>query len=315
MSMCFSKLIKSVYENDIVIRHEQSERTIDQLDNVRATPSGGDSSIPISNFVERKAKPAVGVINRADQKRVVTIKADLPPEINTTAKVDQIKQWLVDNEELLNKGVEIKFKGDDEDQREAQSFLVNAFGIALFMMAIILVTQFNSFYSALLILSAVIMSTVGVMIGLMVTGQPFGIIMSGVGVIALAGIIVNNNIVLIDTFDQLRKTHGHKMPVEELITRTGAQRLRPVMLTTITTVVGLMPMVMQMNIDFITREVSVGAPSTQWWVQLATAIVSGLIFSTILTLIVTPSALMMREKAAQIIQNIQTRFIKKSVNV
>ena len=159
------------------------------------------------------------------------------------------------------------------------------------------------------------MSTVGVMIGLMVTGQPFGIIMSGVGVIALAGIIVNNNIVLIDTFDQLRKTHGHKMPVEELITRTGAQRLRPVMLTTITTVVGLMPMVMQMNIDFITREVSVGAPSTQWWVQLATAIVSGLIFSTILTLIVTPSALMMREKAAQIIQNIQTRFIKKSVNV
>ena len=302
-------------EIDIVIRHEQSERTIDQLDNVRATPSGGDSSIPISNFVERKAKPAVGVINRADQKRVVTIKADLPPEINTTAKVDQIKQWLVDNEELLNKGVEIKFKGDDEDQREAQSFLVNAFGIALFMMAIILVTQFNSFYSALLILSAVIMSTVGVMIGLMVTGQPFGIIMSGVGVIALAGIIVNNNIVLIDTFDQLRKTHGHKMPVEELIIRTGAQRLRPVMLTTITTVVGLMPMVMQMNIDFITREVSVGAPSTQWWVQLATAIVSGLIFSTILTLIVTPSALMMREKAAQIIQNIQTRFIKKSVNV
>jgi multidrug efflux pump len=159
-------------------------------------------------------------------------------------------------------------------------------------MAIILVTQFNSFYSALLILSAVIMSTVGVMIGLLITQQPFGIIMSGIGVIALAGIVVNNNIVLIDTFDRLRETTSS---VREAILRTGAQRLRPVMLTTITTILGLMPMVLATNIDFFSRTVQVGAPSTQWWRQLSTAIVFGLTFATLLTLVVTPSALMLRE--------------------
>jgi multidrug efflux pump len=162
-------------------------------------------------------------------------------------------------------------------------------------MAIILVTQFNSFYSALLILSAVVMSTVGVMLGLLIIGQPFGIVMSGIGVIALAGIVVNNNIVLIDTHDRLRKKIAD--PVQAILL-TGAQRLRPVLLTTVTTILGLMPMVLQVNIDFVTREVSYGAPSTQWWVQLATAIVAGLTFATVLTLIITPSALMLRENMA-----------------
>ncbi len=162
-------------------------------------------------------------------------------------------------------------------------------------MAIILVTQFNSFYSAFLILSAVIMSTIGVMIGLLVTGQPFGIVMSGIGVIALAGIVVNNNIVLIDTFDRLKQTTPN---VREAILRTGAQRLRPVLLTTVTTILGLMPMVLAMNIDFLTRTVQLGAPSTQWWRQLSTAIVFGLTFATVLTLVVTPSALMLRANLA-----------------
>jgi multidrug efflux pump len=162
-------------------------------------------------------------------------------------------------------------------------------------MAIILVTQFNSFYSAFLILSAVIMSTVGVMLGLLITDQPFGIVMAGIGVIALAGIVVNNNIVLIDTFDRLKKTAPNP---HEAILRTGAQRLRPVLLTTITTVLGLMPMVLGINVDMIAREVQMGAPSTQWWRQLATAIAFGLSFATVLTLVVTPSALMLRENLA-----------------
>jgi multidrug efflux pump len=163
--------------------------------------------------------------------------------------------------------------------------------VALFLMAIILVTQFNSFYSAFLILSAVVMSTIGVMIGLLVTDQPFGIVMSGIGVIALAGIVVNNNIVLIDTFDRLKPTTAS---VREAILRTGAQRLRPVLLTTVTTILGLMPMVLGMNVDFIERSVQFGAPSTQWWRQLSTAIVFGLSFATVLTLVVTPAALMAR---------------------
>ena len=158
-------------------------------------------------------------------------------------------------------------------------------------MTIILVTQFNSFYSAFLILSAVIMSTAGVFLGLLITGEPFGIVMSGVGVIALAGIVVNNNIVLIDTFDHIKRA---SISVQQAILVAGAQRLRPVLLTTITTVLGLMPMVFQTNIDFLTREITVGAPSTQWWVSLSTTIVFGLSFATVLTLIVTPCALMLR---------------------
>ena len=133
------------------------------------------------------------------------------------------------------------------------------------------------------------MSTIGVFIGLLVTGQPFGIIMSGIGVIALAGIVVNNNIVLIDTFDRLKKTASS---AREAILKTGAQRLRPVLLTSVTTILGLLPMASGVNIDFMAREVSVGAPSMQWWAQLSTSIVYGLGFATVLTLIVTPCALM-----------------------
>ncbi len=302
-------------EIDIVVRHDTEDRTLDQLDRVRIEGSqSGGGAIPISNFVERKAQPAVGTLNRVDQKRVVTVKADLPPGVNTNAKVEQVKNWLAENADKFDPDIEISFKGEDEDQKRSQAFLMNAFVVALFIMAIILVTQFNSFYSALLILTAVIMSTIGVMIGLMVTGQPFGIIMSGVGVIALAGIIVNNNIVLIDTFDILRRDYSDKMDVRELILRTGAQRLRPVLLTTVTTVVGLMPMVLQMNIDFVAREVSIGAPSTQWWAQLSTAVVFGLSFSTVLTLIVTPSALMLRENFGKSLSGRKSKLDLKSSN-
>ena len=164
---------------------------------------------------------------------------------------------------------------------------MKAFGIALFIMAIILVTQFNSFYHAFLILSAVIMSTIGVMIGLIITGQAFGIVMTGVGVITLAGVVVNNNIVLIDTYDRLREAG---IPAMEAVVRTGAQRLRPVILTAVTTVLGLMPMVLGLNINLFTRDITVGGGSTQWWTQLATAVASGLTFATVLTLVVTSVA-------------------------
>jgi multidrug efflux pump len=135
------------------------------------------------------------------------------------------------------------------------------------------------------------MSTIGVMLGLLIFGQPFGIIMSGVGVISLAGIVVNNNIVLIDTYDRLKKEFAD--PVEAIV-RTGAQRLRPVLLTTGTTMLGLLPMAFKLNIDFVNREVSMGAPSMQWWSQLSIAIVSGLALATVLTLVVTPCMLKLR---------------------
>lgn len=283
-------------EIDVVLRHAPNERTLDMLDRVHVTTEAG--TVPISNFVKRIPKPSVGVINRVDQKRSLSVKADVLPGTNINSKVQDIRKWIEDNKDRFDPRVEISFKGEDEDQRRAQAFLQKAFIVALFIMAIILVTQFNSFYSAFLILTAVIMSTIGVLIGLMVTQQAFGIVMSGIGVIALAGIIVNNNIVLIDTYDHLKKTYKDEMSEHEIILRTGAQRMRPVLLTTVTTILGLLPMVLQMNIDFVAREVSVGAPSTQWWVQLSTAVAFGLAFSTLLTLFVTPCALKIKQNKA-----------------
>ncbi len=277
----------SIDEIDIVVRLPREYRNIAHLDSIRVQTAHG--MIPIANFVTREAQPKVGLLKRVDGSRVMTVKADVAPGLLVDDKVQEVRAWLAGQE--IDPRVQITFKGEDEEQQAAQAFLMKAFGVALFLMAIILITQFNSFYSAFLILSAVIMSTSGVMIGLLVTDQPFGIVMSGIGVIALAGIVVNYNIVLIDTFDRLKKTSAS---AREAILRTGAQRLRPVLLTTITTVLGLMPMVLAVNIDFFDRTLQFGAPSTQWWRQLSTAIVFGLTFATILTLVVTPSALMLR---------------------
>ena len=274
-------------EVEIRVRYPVGFRTIKQLDRIRVQTSQG--MVPLSNFIKRQAKPKIGTVNRVDGRRVLTVKADVEPGIQADIKVQELAAWLADQK--IDPRIDIIFKGEDEEQNKAKAFLSKAFIVALFIMAIILVTQFNSFYSAFLILSAVIMSTIGVFIGLLITGQPFGIVMSGVGVIALAGIVVNNNIVLIDTFDHLKQTIKDPM---EAILRTGAQRMRPVLLTTATTILGLMPMVMSTNIDFVTREVTIGAPSTQWWTQLSAAIVFGLGFATILTLVVTPASLMIR---------------------
>ncbi|MEQ9606312.1 MAG: efflux RND transporter permease subunit, partial [Kiloniellaceae bacterium] len=242
-------------EIDIVVRLPEAYRTIEQLDRIRMQTSAG--LVPISNFVTRLPKQKVGQLKRTDGNRAMTVKADVAPGLLVDDKVQQVRGWLASQQ--FDPRLTFQFKGEDEEQKAASDFLGKAFAVALFLMAIILVTQFNSFYSAGLILSAVIMSTVGVMIGLLVTHQPFGIVMSGIGVIALAGIVVNNNIVLIDTFDRLRET---TQSVREAILRTGAQRLRPVMLTTVTTILGLMPMVLAMNIDFFSRTVQIGAPST-----------------------------------------------------
>ncbi|GAB5389944.1 MAG: multidrug efflux RND transporter permease subunit VmeK [Alphaproteobacteria bacterium] len=275
-------------EVDILIRYPADYRSLEQLaENRIESPQVG--SVPISNFVRREAEPLVGQVDRIDGQRIITVKADVAEGLLANDKLVELQQWVASSGNL-DPRVSITWKGENEEQKESEEFLTRAFGAALFIMAIILVTQFNSFYSALLILSAVVMSTIGVMMGLLLTGKPFGVVMSGIGVIALAGIVVNNNIVLIDTFDHLK---DRTASVREAIMRTGAQRLRPVLLTTTTTMLGLLPMMMQVNIDFVSRSVQQGAPSSQWWDQLAAAIVFGLGFATVLTLIVTPSALML----------------------
>ena len=283
-------------EIDVVVRYPRQLRKLDQFDKIKIKTSSG--MVPIENFVNWAPQAKVGTIKRVNTQRTRTIKSDVKQGVLPNTMVDEIKSWLKDSK--LPKTVSVQFKGEDEEQEKAKSFLVRAFSVALFIMAIVLVTQFNSFYSAFLILSAVVMSTIGVLTGLLITGKPFGVVMTGVGVIALAGIVVNNNIVLIDTFDYLRKSSQN---VKEAVLQAGMERLRPVLLTTVTTILGLLPMVLQINVDFVTREISIGAPSTQWWVSLSTAIVFGLSFATILTLIVTPCALQFRANLQEAVRN------------
>jgi multidrug efflux pump len=278
-------------EIDIKVRFPSEQRSLGQLDQIRVRTDAG--MVPVANFVERRPEPRTNLIRRTDGLRSMTVKADVAEGVLADRKVQELRGFL--DGVQLPPGLQVEFKGEDQEQKEAQAFLTKAFVVALFLMAIILVTQFNSFYSAFLILSAVILSTIGVMIGLLITNQPFGIVMTGIGVIALAGIVVNNNIVLIDTFDRLKRDESD---ITQAILRTGAQRLRPVLLTTVTTILGLMPMVTGVNIDFLNRLVQVGAPSTELWQQLSTAIVFGLTFATVLTLVITPCALMFRHNLA-----------------
>lgn len=276
----------AVDEVEIRARFPEDQRALGQLERLRVNTTYG--SVPLANFISREPVPKVGMLARIDQERQLTIGADVKEGVLVDDQAREIRTWLAEQD--LDPAVTVTFKGEDEEQKESQDFLVRAFGIALFLIAIILVTQFNSFYQAFLILSAIVFSTVGVLLGLLITQQPFGIVMSGVGVIALAGIVVNNNIVLIDTYNDFRR---RGVDAAEAVLRTGAQRLRPVLLTTITTILGLMPMVLKININFFSRDISAGAPSTDWWAQLASAVAGGLAFATLLTLVLTPCLLLL----------------------
>ena len=277
---------------DINVRFPAGERTLEELQSLRVPTSAG--LVPITNFVTFEPAPRSGTITRIDQQRVVTIEANVAPGVLVNDQVVAL-QAVINGMELPD-GVEATFAGEAQDQTDAMTFLVGAFITAIFLMFVILVLQFNSFYQAFVVMSAIVFSIAGVLFGLIVTGRPFGVVMGGIGVIALAGIVVNNNIVLIDTYNDLKKSG--LSPLEAAL-RTGAQRLRPVVLTSVTTALGLLPMVIGVNLNFFTREIVYGAPSTQWWTELSSAIAGGLVIATVLTLIVTPAMLMLGERKAK----------------
>jgi multidrug efflux pump len=270
---------------DIIVRVPQDRRTLNQIDDLEINTAAG--SVPIGNFVQRVPAQRVGLIHRVDGERVITVTANVAEGVQTAAVQQEITKQL---DATDFKGlVKWKLVGEDEERNAAGAFLMKAFSAALFLIFAVLLAQFNKLSSVGLVLSAIILSTIGVFIGLIVTGQAFGIVMTGVGIIALAGIVTNNNIVLIDTYDRLRH---EGVPVEEAIIRTCRERARPVLLTAVTAILGVLPIAFGLNVDFLSREVTYGAPSTQWWIQLSTAIVFGLGFATILTLVVTPASLM-----------------------
>jgi multidrug efflux pump len=279
-------------EIDIRVRYPEEHRSLDQLDQLRVPAREG--LVPIGTFVTREPAPKVGTIERTDLRRTVVVGADLEPGVLIGDVLEIVRAELP--KLGIDPTVELSFRGGNEEQAEASLFLEKAMLVALAMMAIILVTQFNSVFQAALILTAVVFATGGVLLGHLVTGTPFGIVMSGVGTIALAGIVVNNNIVLIDTYNAIR---GQATSATEAVLRTCAQRLRPVLLTTVTTILGLMPMVLGVNIDLINRDVTIGGPGAQWWTQMASAVAGGLAFATFLTLLLTPSLLMIQARMAE----------------
>jgi multidrug efflux pump len=278
-------------EIDIRVRYPLGSRNLDEIDKLRVPSDNGP--IPITNFVDRTPAQKVGTIERTDMRRTMTVSSDVAPGVLADVKVRELRDRLL--ELTPDPRVSITFRGDKEDQDEASAFLSRAMIVAVFIIAIILVTQFNSVFQALLILTAVLFSTGGVLLGHLVMNMPFGIVMSGIGVIALAGIVVNNNIVLIDTYNNLR---AHGVEYLEAVLRTCAQRLRPVLLTTITTILGLMPMVLGININLVERHLTIGGPSSQWWVQLSSSVAGGLAFATVLTLLLTPALIVAQARAA-----------------
>lgn len=271
-------------EIDIRVRFPEDDRLLSTLDTLRVRTQ--QALVPLSNFVTRSPVPKLGQINRVDKSRFFRVLAGVSDGVNAQAETSILIEWL-ENEAELPDSVTWKFTGDTEDQAETQAFLGSAFLGALALMFIILLAQFNSFYNSSLVLIAVVLSTTGVLIGMMVMGQAFSMIMTGTGVVALAGIVVNNNIVLIDTYDEFKRY----LPSLEAITRTAEARIRPVLLTTITTMAGLAPMMYGLSLDFINGGYSIDAPTALWWKQLATAVVFGLGVATVLTLVITPALL------------------------
>ena len=272
-------------EVDILLRFPEDRRSLNEIDDLRINTSAG--SVPIGNFVERVPAPRVGYINRIGGNRIMTVSSNVAEGVQSARVQEQIAAELAKAD--LGQGVTFRLKGEDEERAKASAFLLKAFGTAIFLIFAILLAQFNRLTSVGLVLTAVVLSTIGVLLGLMIMGQPFGVVMTGIGVIANAGVIVNNNIVLIDTYDRLRR---EGMAAYEAILETCRERARPVVLTAVTAILGVLPIAFGVNLDFLLREVTVGAPATQWWISLSTAIVFGLGFATILTLIVTPAALM-----------------------
>ncbi|MFO7772036.1 MAG: efflux RND transporter permease subunit, partial [Roseovarius gahaiensis] len=289
-------------EIDIRVRLPEKDRVLSTLDTLKVRTE--DGLVPLSNFITRKPVQKLAQIDRVDQTRHFDIKAGVADGLTTSVETEDggekqvpvtaneriahLSTWL--DSGVLPDSVSYEWTGDQEDQAESGAFLQKAFAGALGLMFIILLAQFNSVYNAVLVLLAVVLSTTGVLIGMLVMNQPFSIIMTGTGIVALAGIVVNNNIVLIDTYQE----YSRYMPRVEAITRTAEARIRPVLLTTITTMAGLAPMMFGLSLDFINGGYAFNSPTSLWWKQLATAVVFGLGIATMLTLVFTPSMLALR---------------------
>ena len=279
-------------EYDITVRLAAEFREdLDSLGDLVVVANSG-AQIPLSSVASWRISRGLGDVTRKDLKRVVTVSSDVRAGFNANAVVDEVRGELAGFVAALPTGYTLSFTGQQQEQQESQSFLLVAFLLAAFLIAFILITQFDSVTKPLIIISSVVMSTVGVLLGLVLFSMPFVVVMTGVGVISLAGVVVNNAIVLIDYIDILRRRDG--LTAREAIVRGGVTRFRPVILTAITTILGLVPLAIGLNFDFfglytdLDPEFYWGGEQAAWWSPMAIAVICGLAFATVLTLLLVP---------------------------
>ncbi|PLX85708.1 MAG: AcrB/AcrD/AcrF family protein [Desulfuromonas sp.] len=269
-------------EYDIVARLPEDRRQgFGDIENLLVPTAGGDP-VPLSTVARLEIGSGFGAIRHINQKRVVTLSANTYGR-NSNEVLAEVQRRLTGLD--IPGGYRIDFSGEQEEQQKATAFLSKAFVAAVFMIALVLLTQFNSVRQAGIVMTSVILSLTGVFLGLMLTATPFGIIMTGIGVISLAGVVVNNAIVLIDYVNQLR---GQGMELRDALVRAGTVRFRPVLLTAVTTILGLLPMAVGVSFDFRSFSWEIGGESAAWWGPMAIAVIFGLAVATLLTLVVVP---------------------------
>lgn len=274
-------------EYDITVRLPLERRVnIDELTQLQI-PNTSGNAIPLSSVGHFHYQGGFGTINHVDQKRVATITADTEGRLSSEVLAD-VQAHLATLE--LPPGYELQYAGEKESEDESRAFLGKAFGIALLFVTLVLVIQFNSMMVPLIIMTTVILSLIGALMGLLICDLPFGIIMTGIGVISLAGVVVNNAIVLLAYTRQLQQ---RGMDLTTAAAEAGLTRLRPVLLTAVTTIIGLIPMAIGVSYDFHTLSWATKSESAQWWRNMAVVVIFGLGFATVLTLVVVPSLYVM----------------------
>ena len=289
---------------DITVQLKESDRKVVDILNELMLPTPSGELVPLSTVAEITFAGSIGDINRINNERVVTVKANVD-ETKIPGPVARAEAEKFLSKFPLPPGYNVKFTGEFEFQQESEDFLTKAFMVALLLIFLILVSMFNSVTQPFIIMTSVILSLGGAFLGLALFRQPFGIIMTGVGVISLAGVVVNNAIVLIDYTNKLR-TRGYEL--RDAVIAAGATRLRPVLLTAVTTILGLIPMVTGVSFDFHTMSISWVSESSQWWRSMAVVVIFGLMVATFLTLIVVPTLYYLLEQASEFRQRIADRI-------
>lgn len=279
-------------EYDIVVQYEEAYRkSIEDILNIRVT-GNDDVQIPLRDVAKVETVGGLGSVNHIKQDRTILVSSDVTER--SAAEVVADAKVLLGEKLKMAPGYNYDFTGEDEEQKKASDFLSKAFGIGLMLMLMVLITQFNSVFRPAIILGSVIMSLAGVLIGLLVANDKFSVIMTGLGIISLAGVVVNNAIVLIDYTDQLKEKNG--LPLREALLRAGVVRFRPVLLTAITTILGMLPMALGINIDFTRLQIDMGSQSVEWWGPMARTMCFGLALATVLTLIIVPVMYLTQER-------------------